>query len=67
MKLWNRIFCLTHKQNIKKTREEITLILDTAKLRVSKYSIDRSQGQWKNNSELGKSDLTNSGNPVELL
>ena len=67
MKLWNRVFYLTHKKNIKKTREVITLILDTVKLCVSKYSTNRSQGQWKNDPELGKSDLTNSGNPVELL
>ena len=55
MELWyrgkevliNKGFDLTHKENIKKTREAITPNVDTVKLCVSKYSIERSQVQKK--------------------
>ena len=67
MKLWYGVLDLPHKENTKETREAITPIVDTVKLRVSKYPIDRSQGSAKNDPEMGKSDLTNSENPVELL
>ena len=56
------MFDSTHKENNKKTRESITPTVDTTKLCVSKYSIEKSQGQ-----DRGKSGLTNSKNLVELL
>ena len=41
-------FHLTHKNNIKKkTRETITLIVDTMKISASKYSTEMLQGQYK--------------------
>ena len=45
---------------LKKNREAITPIVDTVKLWVSKYSTERSQGQYY--PEVGKSDLVNFGN-----
>ena len=55
MKLWyrgkdvliNKMFDLTHKENVEKTREATTPIIDTVKLCPSKYSIERSQRQHK--------------------
>ena len=44
----------THKENIKKTREIITPIVDTRKLNVSKNSIERSQRQHKKFPEVGR-------------
>ena len=41
------MFDSTHKENIKKTREIITPIVDTKKLNVSKNFIERSQRQHK--------------------
>ena len=75
VKLWYRgnkvliykVFHLTHKQNIKKTREAITPIADTAELCASKYSIESSYEQRKKWSRNWKSDLTNLGSLVELL
>ena len=32
-----------------------------------KHSVAESQGQWENQPELGESDLTNTGNSIELL
>ena len=43
-----KLFDLTHQENkgsIRKTRQAIPHIADTAKLLVSKYSIERSQGE----------------------
>ena len=62
MKLWyrameiliNTVLDLIHKENIKKTGEAITPIVGTAKLSVSKYSFERSQGQRKKWSKSGK-------------
>ena len=56
MKLWyggkevliNKVFDLTHYENIRKTKETITPVVDTVKLCTLKYSIERSQGQRKN-------------------
>ena len=45
--LINEVFDLTHKENIKKTRETISPTIDAVKLCVSKYSIERSQGQCR--------------------
>ena len=45
----------------------MTPSLDNVKLCAEKYYIERSQGQCKIDSELGKSDLNNFGNFVELL
>ena len=59
-------FDLTHNENVKKTREAITPIVDAVKLCASKYFIERSQGQCKNDLEVGESDLTNSWNLVEI-
>ena len=53
--------------SIMKTREAVTLSLDTVKLCASKYYIERSQGQWKKGFTVGKNDLNNCGNLVELL
>ena len=45
-----------------------TPTVNTKKLCVSKYFIERSQGQHKKSSRrVGKSSLTNSGNLLELL
>ena len=63
----NSIHINSRKENIKETREAITPIVDTVKLPAAKYFIERSQGQSKNDLELGKSNLTNFGNLVELL
>ena len=73
MKLWYRckevliskVFDSTNRENIENTR--ITSIVDTKKLYVSKYFIERSQRQHKKSSRSRKSDLTNSGNLIELL
>ena len=73
MKLWYRckevliskVFDSTNRENIENTR--ITPIVDTKKLYVSKYFIERSQRQHKKSSRSRKSDLTNSGNLIELL
>ena len=75
MKLWyrckealiNQVFDSTHKENITKTRETITPTVDIKKLRVSIYSIKKSQKQHKNSSRSRKSGLTNSGSLVDLL
>ena len=61
------MFDLTRKQNIKKTRENITPIVDTKKLYLSKYSIERSQRQNKKLCRSRNSGLINSGNLVEIL
>ena len=63
----NKLFGSTHKEKINKTRETITPIANTTKLCVSKYSIERSQGQPKKPSRSRKSGLTNLENLVELL
>ena len=60
----NKLFGSTHKEKINKT---ITPIANTTKLCVSKYSIERSQGQPKKPSRSRKSGLTNLENLVELL
>ena len=39
--LIKKLFQLTHKENIKKTREAVTSSLDTVKLCGSKYYIER--------------------------
>ena len=49
MKLWyggkevliNKVFDLAHYENIRKTRETITPVVDTVKLCMLKYSIER--------------------------
>ena len=46
------MFDSTHKENIKKTREIITPIVDTKKLCLSKYYTERSQGQNKKSSSI---------------
>ena len=61
------MFHLIHKENIKKTREAVASSLDTVKLCASKYYIERFRDSGKNYSQLGKSDLNNFGNLVELL
>ena len=64
----NKVFDLTHKENIKKAREAITPIADTLKL-CGRQNI-RLRGHkdnTKNHPKVGKSGLTNSGNFVELL
>ena len=61
------MFDLTHRQNIKKTRENATPIVDTKKLYVSKYYIERSQRQNKKLCRSRNYGLTNSGNLVETL
>ena len=53
LRLWYRgerkkIFHLTHKESIKKTKEAMTPSLDTVKLCASKYYIERSRRQCKN-------------------
>ena len=40
--LINKAFDLTYKENIKKSREAMTFIVDTMKLSASNYSIERS-------------------------
>ena len=60
------MFASARKENINKNRETITPIVDIKKLCVSKYSIERLQGQHKKSSRSRKSGLTNSGNLVEL-
>ena len=60
MKLWYRckevliskVFDSTNRENIENTR--ITPIVDTKKLYVSKYFIERSQRQHKNHPEVEK-------------
>ena len=61
------MFDLIHKENIKKTRETITPIVDTKKVCVSKHSIEISQRQHKKSSRSRKRGLTNSGNLVEII
>ena len=58
--LINQVFDSAHKERIEIIRKTITPIVDTVKQCVSKYSTKRSLGNRT-------SDLTNSGNPVELL
>ena len=48
---------MIHRQ----TRETVFPVVDTKKVCVSKYSIERSQSQHKNHPEAGKSDYTDSG------
>ena len=45
-----------NQASIKKIREAITLIIDTAKLCDAKYSTEKSLGQLKNYAELEESD-----------
>ena len=47
----------THNENIKKTRETVTPILDTKKLCVSKCSIETSLEQHKKYPEVGREVL----------
>ena len=63
----NKVFNLTHKENIKETREAITPIADTVKLVSQNISLRNHQEKANNDPEEGKSDLTNSGNLVKLL
>ena len=63
--LINKGYHLTHEENINKIREATTTA-DTVKQCASKYSIERSQGHAIKDPEVRKSDLTNSGNLVEI-
>ena len=62
MKLWyrgkeillNEVFDLTHKENIRKTKDAITPIANTPKLCALKYYVDRSQRQCKKRCRSGK-------------
>ena len=63
--LINKGYHLTHEENIKKIREATTTV-DTVKQCTSKYSIEMSQGHAIKDPEVRKSDLTNSGNLVEI-
>ena len=63
----NKVFDLTHNENIKETREAITPIANTVKLVSQNISLRSHQEKASNDSEEGKSDLTNSGNLVKLL
>ena len=56
------MFDSTHEENIKKTRETITPIVDTKTLCVSNCS----QGQHRKSTTSRKSILTDSGNLLEL-
>ena len=55
------------KKIIKKTREVITPIVDTAKLVRQNIPVRGNKGSAKNDPELGKSCLTNFGKLAELF
>ena len=55
----NKVFDLTHKENIKETREAITPIADTVKLVSQNIYLRSHQEKANNDREEGKSDLTN--------
>ena len=62
----NKVFDLTHKENIKKAEKANTPIADNLKLCVSK-NIPLMGHKDNTKNHLGKSCLINSGNFVELL
>ena len=55
------------KKILRETREAITPVDDTVKLCTSNIPLRGHRDSAKNGPEVGKSDLTNSGNHVELL
>ena len=61
------MFDSINKKNVMKTRETIIQIVDTKKLWMPKYTIDKIQGKHKKSSWSKRSGLINSANLVELL
>lgn len=61
--LINKVFDSTYKWNIQKINESLA---DTVNLCMSRYSIERSQGQHKHHPDVVKIGLANSENLVKL-
>ena len=55
------------KKILRETREAITPVDDTVKLCTSNIPLRGHRDSAKSGPEVGKNDLTNSGNHVELL
>ena len=64
----NKMVDSNHKTNVKKAREAIAFIVDTVKLCGRQNILLRGyRDSGKNQPELGKSGLSNTGNFIELL